>query len=146
VAAALRAVGLGEERRFTSYHRVLNRRVWWALMLSRPLLDVLVRTFSEPDAPFGSESVKEHVPDAGYRRPNRLLVQAGDLGHQTRPTVSQPVRLDGGIPPTFGFAESAQQQGHLLVEATVRVVGPDPAQRALADLDVDRAHWQHSSD
>src|SRR5215204_6156789 len=28
VAAALRAVGLGDERRFTTYHRVLNRDVW----------------------------------------------------------------------------------------------------------------------
>src|SRR5215471_5309675 len=45
VAAALCAVGLGEERRFTTYHRVLNRGVWSALLLSRLLLEVLVRTF-----------------------------------------------------------------------------------------------------
>ena len=32
VAAALRAVGLGDERRFTTYHRVLNRSVWSALV------------------------------------------------------------------------------------------------------------------
>src|SRR3954469_3866011 len=51
VAAALRAVGLGEERRFTTYHRVLNRGVWSALVLSRILLDLLVRTFLAPDAP-----------------------------------------------------------------------------------------------
>src|SRR6266511_3254371 len=51
VAAALRAVGLGEERRFTTYHRVLNRGVWSALLLSRLLLDLLVRTFLAPDAP-----------------------------------------------------------------------------------------------
>src|SRR5215203_6894877 len=44
VAAALRAVGLGEERRFTTYHRVLNRDVWSALVLSRLLLELLVRT------------------------------------------------------------------------------------------------------
>ena len=35
VAAALRAVGLGDERRLTTYHRVLNRDVWSALVLSR---------------------------------------------------------------------------------------------------------------
>jgi hypothetical protein len=28
VAAALRAMGRGEERHFTTYHRVLNRAVW----------------------------------------------------------------------------------------------------------------------
>src|SRR6476659_9478635 len=43
VAAALRAVGLGEERRFTTYHRVLNRGVWSALVPSRLLLDLLGR-------------------------------------------------------------------------------------------------------
>src|SRR6187551_1790075 len=51
VAAALRAVGLGDEPQFTTYHRVLNRGVWSALVLSRLLLDLLVRTFLEPDAP-----------------------------------------------------------------------------------------------
>src|SRR6185436_8194988 len=52
VAAALRAVGLGEERRFTTYHRVLKRDVWWAPVLSRLLLDLLVHTFLAPEAPF----------------------------------------------------------------------------------------------
>src|SRR6185436_2142953 len=51
VASALRAVGLGEERRFTTYHRVLNRDGWSALVLSRLLLDQLVRTFLAPEAP-----------------------------------------------------------------------------------------------
>jgi hypothetical protein len=51
VASALRAVGLGDERRFTTYHRVLNRGVWSALVLSRLLLDLLVRAFLAPDAP-----------------------------------------------------------------------------------------------
>jgi DDE superfamily endonuclease len=51
VAAALRAVGLAEERRFTTSHRVLNRGVWSALVLSRLLLDGLGRTFLALDAP-----------------------------------------------------------------------------------------------
>src|SRR6476469_1630052 len=51
VAAALRAVGLGDERRFTTYHRVLNRGVWSALVLSRLLLDLLVPTFLASNAP-----------------------------------------------------------------------------------------------
>ena len=37
VAAALRAMGLGDERQFTTYHRVLNRDVWSAPVLSRLL-------------------------------------------------------------------------------------------------------------
>jgi len=51
VTAALRAVGLGEERHFTSYHRVLNRAVWSPLSLSRLLLGLLVRTLVPADAP-----------------------------------------------------------------------------------------------
>src|SRR3954454_17157435 len=50
VAAALRAVGLGEERRSTTYHRVHTRGVWPAPVLSRLLLDLLVRTFLATDA------------------------------------------------------------------------------------------------
>src|SRR5438067_13752563 len=53
VAAALRAVGLGEERRFTTYHRVLNCAISSALVLSRLLLGLLVRTCLGPDAPRG---------------------------------------------------------------------------------------------
>lgn len=51
VTAALRAVGLGEERHFTTYHRVLNRAVWTPLTLSRILLGALVSAFLAPDAP-----------------------------------------------------------------------------------------------
>src|SRR5262245_955323 len=51
VAAALRAVGLREERRFTTYHRVLNRAVWSPLTLSRLLLGLIVTTLLAPDAP-----------------------------------------------------------------------------------------------
>ena len=35
VAAALRAAGLEDERRFSRYHRVLSRGVWSPLRLSR---------------------------------------------------------------------------------------------------------------
>ena len=38
IAAALRAVGLRDERHFTTYHRVLNRAQWSPLRLSRTLL------------------------------------------------------------------------------------------------------------
>src|SRR3954449_754208 len=58
VASALRAVGLGEERRFTTYHRVLNRDVWSALVLGRLLLDQLVRTLLAPEAPLEMERLQ----------------------------------------------------------------------------------------
>src|SRR4026209_860373 len=68
VASALRAVGLGEERRFTTYHRVLNRDAWSPLGLGRLWLDLLVRTFLAPDAPL--ELV---VDGTRVRRPGRKL-------------------------------------------------------------------------
>jgi hypothetical protein len=51
VAAALRAVGRGDERHFTTYHRVLNRNRWSPLHLSRILLQLLVTLLLDPDAP-----------------------------------------------------------------------------------------------
>src|SRR5215471_6157375 len=51
VTAALRAMGRGDERHFTTYHRVLNRAVWSPFRLSRILLGLLVMVFLTPDAP-----------------------------------------------------------------------------------------------
>src|ERR687883_704629 len=51
VAAALRAVGLRDERHFTSYHRVFNRAVWSPLRLSRLLLELIVTRLLPPHAP-----------------------------------------------------------------------------------------------
>lgn len=42
VTAALRVVGLGQEKRFQTYHRVLNRARWSALAASRILLGLLL--------------------------------------------------------------------------------------------------------
>jgi hypothetical protein len=39
-------MGLSQERRFTNYHRVLNRARWSALEASRILLRLLVATFA----------------------------------------------------------------------------------------------------
>ena len=50
VASALRAAGLEDERRFCSYHRVLNRAVWSSREASRVLLGLLVEAFV-PDGP-----------------------------------------------------------------------------------------------
>lgn len=51
VTAALRAMGRGDERHFTTFHRVLNRAVWSPLRLSRILLGLLVMAFLALDAP-----------------------------------------------------------------------------------------------
>jgi hypothetical protein len=46
VSSALRSVGLGNERGFQTYHRVLNRASWSSLSVSRTLLELLVVTFA----------------------------------------------------------------------------------------------------
>jgi len=46
VTAALRTVGLSQEKHFQNYHRVLNRAVWSSLDASRILLTILVNTFA----------------------------------------------------------------------------------------------------
>lgn len=43
--AALRIMGLGQERQFQNYHRVLSRMVWSNLALSAGLLQMLIVTF-----------------------------------------------------------------------------------------------------
>jgi DDE superfamily endonuclease len=48
---SLRAVGRGEERHFTTYHRVLTRSVWSPFPLSRSLLTLLTKTSLAPKAP-----------------------------------------------------------------------------------------------
>jgi hypothetical protein len=45
VTSCLRLVGLGRERRFVNYHRVLNRARWQGLEASRLLLKLLVQRF-----------------------------------------------------------------------------------------------------
>lgn len=46
VTAILRIMGLGHERHFQTYHRVLNRAVWSCWAVSRMLLQLLVNTFA----------------------------------------------------------------------------------------------------
>ena len=50
VTSALRAMGLAEERRFTNYHRVLNRAVWQGWFAAKVLLGLLVALLP-PGAP-----------------------------------------------------------------------------------------------
>src|SRR3954463_6162521 len=50
VAAVLRVMGLGDERQFQNYHRVLSRARWSSREASRRLLGLLVEAFV-PDGP-----------------------------------------------------------------------------------------------
>ena len=50
VSSCLRVMGLAGERRFTNYHRVLNRAQWSALQASKILLGVLVLVLVPPGA------------------------------------------------------------------------------------------------
>lgn len=60
VTQALRIVGLGSERHFPSYHRVLSRATWSCRGASHVLLGLLVRTFA-PEGPlvFGLDDTIE---------------------------------------------------------------------------------------
>ncbi|CAN5357565.1 hypothetical protein BH24GEM3_BH24GEM3_11260 [soil metagenome] len=60
VTQALRVVGLGGERHFPSYHRVLSRATWSCKEAGRILLQLLVRTFA-PEGPlvFGLDDTIE---------------------------------------------------------------------------------------
>ncbi len=60
VTQALRVVGLGGERHFPSYHRVLSRATWSCREAGRVLLVLLVRTFA-PEGPlvFGLDDTIE---------------------------------------------------------------------------------------
>jgi hypothetical protein len=60
VCAALRAMGLSRTRRWTSYHRVLNRAKWSGLAVARVLLGLLVAAFA-PTGPlvFGLDETIE---------------------------------------------------------------------------------------
>ena len=46
VTAALRVMGLSDEKHFQNYHRVLNRAVWSSLEASHILLELLISTFA----------------------------------------------------------------------------------------------------
>lgn len=51
VTAILRVMGLAHEPQFQAYHRILNRVSWSTLRASRILLQLLIDTFLDPDAP-----------------------------------------------------------------------------------------------
>jgi len=91
VTAALRAVGLAQERHFTTYHRVLNRAVWSPLRLSRLLLGLLVTTFLSDGAP-----LVVVIDETLERRWGKKIAYKGRFRDAVRSRGSHVVTSPGG--------------------------------------------------
>ena len=90
VAAALRTMGLADDARFGTYHRVLNRARWSPLRLSRLLLGLLVATFLAPDAP-----LVLLVDETLERRRGRRIAWKGWFRDAVHSTAGKPVTSPG---------------------------------------------------
>src|ERR687896_384073 len=90
VTAALEAMGLAAERRFTNYHRVLNRATWSARQGSRILLGVLITLLVPPGATivFGADDTVE-------RRSGRKITAKGCYRDAVRSTKKHVIRCFG---------------------------------------------------
>ncbi len=53
VTAALRMVGLADDKNFSNYHRILNRDHWSPMVMSKLLLGLILRTFPSEDGSLG---------------------------------------------------------------------------------------------
>ena len=89
VAAALRTMGLGQEKHFQNYHRVLNRAVWSSLEASRVLLELLVSSF----APFGP--IILGLDDTIERRRGANIKAKGIYRDPVRSSHSHMVKASG---------------------------------------------------
>src|SRR5258706_15736326 len=87
VTAALRAMGLSQEKGFDKYHRVLNRDEWSGLRLSRILLVLLVKTFVAAGVP-----VLIGVDETIERRWGPKIVQRGIYRDPVRSSKSHLVK------------------------------------------------------
>ena len=100
VTAALRAMGLATERRFTNYHRVLNRATWSTRQGSRILLGVLVTFLVPPGA-----TIVLGADDTVERRSGRKITAKGCYRDAVRSTKKHVIRCFGLkriFPPDFG--------------------------------------------
>jgi DDE superfamily endonuclease len=90
VTSALRAMGLAAERRFTNYHRVLNRATWSARHGSRMLLGVLITFLVPPGA-----TVVLGADDTVERRSGRKIAAKGCYRDAVRSSKSHVIRCFG---------------------------------------------------
>jgi hypothetical protein len=90
VTTALRAMGLAAERRFTNYHRVLNRATWSGRQASRILLGLLITGLLPPGAPIilGADDTVE-------RRSGRKIAAKGCYRDAVRSTKKHVIRCFG---------------------------------------------------
>jgi DDE superfamily endonuclease len=89
VTSVLRIVGLGKERHFQNYHRVLNRARWSSREASRILLDLLVRTFA-PSGP-----ILVGLDDTIERRWGKQIQARGIYRDPVRSSRSHFVKTSG---------------------------------------------------
>src|SRR5919198_951420 len=90
VTAALRVMGLALERRFTNYHRVLNRAAWSALQGSRMLLGLLLTVLVPPGA-----TIVLGADDTVERRAGRKITAKGCYRDAVRSTKKHVIRCFG---------------------------------------------------
>lgn len=90
VTAALRVMGLSQERQFQNYHRVLNRAIWSSRTLSRILLRLLLRAF----VPAG-EPVVLGLDDHIERRRGAKIAAKGIYRDAVRSSKSFFVKTSG---------------------------------------------------
>src|SRR4051794_379716 len=136
VTSLLRITGLSRERRFTTYHRVLNRAVWDLRAAARLLLGLLITAFV-PSGP-----VVLGIDDTIERRRGKHITAKGIYRDPTRSSKSHFVKASG--PPlrsrlcgcdAFGTGSTA-----LPLMAEPDALGSDPLGRARLGVAVpDRA-------
>jgi DDE superfamily endonuclease len=90
VASVLRVMGLGEERRYQNYHRVLNRARWSGHEVSRRLLGLLVAAFVPADAP-----IVVGLDDTIERRRGAKITAKGLYRDPVRSSQRQVVKVLG---------------------------------------------------
>ena len=90
VTTALRVMGLAAERRFTNYHRVLNRATWSALQASRILLGLLVTSLLPPEA-----ALVLGADDTVERRSGRKIRAKGCYRDAVRSSHKHVIRCFG---------------------------------------------------
>jgi hypothetical protein len=90
VTAALRVMGLAQERRFTNYHRVLNRARWSTRQASKILLGLIVTLL----VPLGAPIVLG-ADDTVERRSGRKIKAKGCYRDAVRSTKKHIVRCFG---------------------------------------------------
>jgi DDE superfamily endonuclease len=89
ITAVLHIVGLGSEKHFQNYHRVLNRARWSSRAASRILLDLLVRAFA-PSGP-----ILVGLDDTIERRWGKQIAARGIDRDPVRSSHSHLVKASG---------------------------------------------------